>query len=232
MKLRQRGTSPPCRPCYKVHRGRARLLELLRRLWTKILGRLRCWLNIRRCLRHQQRLLRLVSRCQRPRHLGWWSLTLRPRPKSLDRLLPDSRNTSAATDRNEAKPPSDAVPAPIPLQDIPRSAQPIPLQDVSRSAPTLGKSRDAAPLTPPRASHGARANDGLRTRTPPGTVAKAIAKFSPAIPSVPKFPQVFPMTPSDERAIAPRSSPMAALVQSAGPQVAMQDLVDLGTRIR
>ncbi len=126
---------------------------------------------------------------------------------------------------------------PVPLQDVPSvSAEPIrgeaiPLQDAARSAPPH-EARAIVPSTPPRTSHDVREPDGPRTRTPPGTVAKAIAKFSPAVPSVPKSPQVFPMTPPRSQALAPRSSPIAAVVQNAGGTVSVQDLLDLDNRLR
>ncbi len=93
--------------------------------------------------------------------------------------------------------------------------------------------RAPPPSTPPRAPRGDRKDDAARTRTPPGTaVAKAVAKLSSASPAQPLFPQVFSMTPTRPQALVTRSSPISAVVQSAGGTASVQDLLDLGARIR
>ncbi len=92
----------------------------------------------------------------------------------------------------------------------------IPLQDASRPA-SRGDSRAPVPSTPPRASHDARdvSHPAPRTRTPPGTKAKPVAVFSPSLPAVARFPQIFPLAPPN-KAIVPNSPSAGAVVQSAG----------------
>jgi hypothetical protein len=92
--------------------------------------------------------------------------------------------------------PLTATGGPIPLADAPRASDSasmgidVPIQDAAHSVPAL-QDRAPAPSTPPRASRDARKDDAVRTRTPPGAVAKAVAKLSSSAPSPLLMPQVF-----------------------------------------